>query len=75
MNCVCCKKYGDCPVEKEPDGRDYLLESNGLNGIECAEYERDFITPGQYKKRTGQEWNGMNMRWCGQFTMTLLRSQ
>jgi hypothetical protein len=64
MNCVCCKKYGDCPVEKEPDGRDYLLESNGLNGIECTEYERDFITPEQYKNRTGREWNEYAPVWA-----------
>jgi hypothetical protein len=56
MNCICCKKYGDCPVEKEIDGRDWILHSNGLNGLECSEYKKDFITPEQYERRTGRKW-------------------
>ena len=56
MNCIICKNYGDCPVEREVYGRDYKFESNGLNGVECAEYKQDYITPEQYKKRTGREW-------------------
>ena len=56
MNCIICKNYGDCPVEREVYGRDYKFESNGLNGVECAEYKQDYITPEQYEKRTGREW-------------------
>jgi hypothetical protein len=32
-----------------------MLHSNGLNGIECAEYNLDFIDTAQYWERTGGE--------------------
>ena len=54
MNCIICKNYGDCPVEKEVEGRTWKLSSNGLNGIECDEYMPNYITPEQWEKRTGR---------------------
>ena len=56
MNCTICKNYGDCPVEKDIAGRIWKLETNGLNGIECADYKPDYITPEQWEKRTGRAW-------------------
>jgi hypothetical protein len=59
---------------------DNFIQSNGLKGVECTLYEAAYITPEQYKERTGKDWpenwavywrTRDNGKWLSWFPMTL----
>jgi hypothetical protein len=56
LSCVFCGHYGNCPVNRDPNGKANFIQSNGLKGVECTLYEAAYITPEQYKERTGKDW-------------------
>jgi hypothetical protein len=54
MNCVFCKHRGNCPILVSVPITVLPIFFN-RDGFRCLEYVPVFITPEQYKERTGKE--------------------
>jgi hypothetical protein len=56
-NCITCKNWGHCPVDIDIINQELEpFPSVNRFGIYCGYYEKDFITPEQWEKRTGKAW-------------------
>jgi hypothetical protein len=58
MNCITCLNCGKCQIRNNPDA--YPLDvyitftENGI--LRCDLYQQAYITPDQYRERTGREY-------------------
>jgi hypothetical protein len=58
MNCICCKYWGRCPVYENGDNPSKRFEFGfERGGFECGCFTPHFITPAQFKERTGREYS------------------
>jgi len=56
MNCICCKNWGKCNCHREGNMAEIYTSDAAPHTLICGEEEPGFITPAQYKERTGREY-------------------
>jgi len=67
INCLCCKHWGKCTCHTTGDMSEIYCSGIDSSGSvdegggppfipTCGEYEETYITPAQYKERTGREY-------------------
>jgi len=57
MNCICCKHWGKCPVGgTKPKGKAMRVLHDKFGETPCAVFLPDFITPAQFRERTGRKY-------------------
>ncbi|GAB6392515.1 MAG: hypothetical protein MdMp014T_1888 [Treponematales bacterium] len=69
MNCICCKNWGKCICHREGNMAEiYCSDIDSDGNVDeggkppfvptCGDEEPAFITPAQYKERTGRDFEG-----------------
>jgi len=59
MNCLCCKHWDECPKDIK-DNRSYIPPHYVMY---CGGWEPAFITPRQFRERTGREYPDIAPVW------------